>query len=217
MLCAMYVDKPLTGVAAVQTLSRLNRIHPLKSQDDMRVLDFVNSADDIQASFKPWFETTIAKPEDPNLLYDKQRDVMAYAVLAVPEMEAFIRVLTEAGPGRLPGAAERSLHARLHGYLRPAIDRFTALESDDQREEFRKSLSDYTRAYALIAQIVDWGDPDLERLYQYGRVLLLRLPGRPATSVDIGEADLSHFRLEFTGAATRETVQVHAELILGAT
>jgi type I restriction enzyme R subunit len=200
LLCAMYVDKPLTGVAAVQTLSRLNRIHPLKSQDDVRVLDFVNSADDIQASFRPWFATTIARPEDPNLLYDKQREVMGYAVLSVPEMEAFVRVLTEAGPGRLPDAAERALHARLHGYLQPAIDRFNALESDDQREEFRKSLRDYTRAYALIAQIVDWGDPDLERLYQYGRVLLLRLPGRPATSVDIGDADLSHFRLEFTGA-----------------
>src|SRR6266571_3545760 len=113
LLCAMYVDKPLTGVAAVQTLSRLNRIHPLKSQDDVRVLDFVNSADDIQAAFKPWFETTIATPEDPNLLYDKQREVMAYAVLAVPEMEAFVRVLTEGGPGRLPDAAERALHARL--------------------------------------------------------------------------------------------------------
>ena len=199
LLCAMYVDKPLTGVAAVQTLSRLNRIHPLKSQDDVRVLDFVNSADDIQAAFKPWFETTIATPEDPNLLYDKQREVMAYAVLAVPEMEAFVRVLTEGGPGRLPDAAERALHARLHGYLQPAIDRFVALEDDEQREDFRKALRDYTRAYALIAQIVAWGDEELERLYQYGRVLL-RLPGRPATSVDIGDADLSHFRLELTGA-----------------
>ena len=200
LLCAMYVDKPLTGVAAVQTLSRLNRIHPLKSQDDVRVLDFVNSADDIQKSFKPWFGTTITQPEDPNLLYDRQQKVMAYAVLAIPEMEAFVRILGEAGLGRLPDAAERALHARLHGYLQPAIDRFAALDSDDQREEFRKALHDYTRAYALIAQIVDWGDPDLERLYQYGRVLLLRLPGRPATSVDIGDADLSHFRLEFTGA-----------------
>jgi type I restriction enzyme R subunit len=201
LLCAMYVDKPLTGVAAVQTLSRLNRILPsLKSQDDVRVLDFVNTAEDIQTSFEPWFEATITDPTDPNLLYRKQQEVMAYAVLSVPEMEAFIRVLTEAGPGRLTDAAERSLHARLHGYLQPAIDRFLALEDDDRRDQFRKELREYTRAYALIAQIVDWGDPDLERLYQYGRVLLLRLPGRPTTSVDIGDADLSHFRLEFTGA-----------------
>ena len=64
---------------------------------------------------------------------------------------------------------------------------------------FRGALQGYTRAYSLIAQIVDWGDKDLERLYQYGRLLLIRLPGRPSTSVDIGDADLSHFRLEFTG------------------
>jgi type I restriction enzyme R subunit len=99
----------------------------------------------------------------------------------------------------MPDAAERKLHAELHEYLKPAIDRFTALETDDEREGFRGALKDYVRAYSLIAQIVDWGDPDLERLYQYGRILLLRLPGRPSTSVDIGDADLSHFRLEFTG------------------
>ena len=122
LLCAMYVDKPLTGVAAVQTLSRLNRIHPLKSQDDVRVLDFENSADDIQAAFKPWFETTIATPEDPNLLYDKQREVMAYAVLAVPEMEAFVRVLTEGGPGQ-PTGRGRTGTARAAAWVPAAGDR----------------------------------------------------------------------------------------------
>jgi type I restriction enzyme R subunit len=199
LLCAMYVDKALTGVAAVQTLSRLNRIHPLKSQEDVHILDFVNQAADIQAAFEPWFETTITEPSDPNLLYDKQREVMDYGLLVASEMEAFIRVLAAAGPGRMPEAAERKLHAELHEYLKPAIDRFEALDTDDEREGFRGALQDYLRAYSLIAQIVDWGDRDLERLYQYGRVLLIRLPGRPSTSVDIGDADLSHFRLEFTG------------------
>jgi type I restriction enzyme, R subunit len=199
LLCAMYVDKPLTGVTAVQTLSRLNRIHPLKSQEDVHILDFVNEAPDIQAAFEDWFETTITEPSDPNLLYARQREVMDYGLLAASEMEAFIRVLGAAGPGRMPDAAERKLHAELHEYLKPALDRFGALETDDEREGFRGALLDYVRAYSLIAQIVDWGDPDLERLYQYGRILLIRLPGRPSTSVDIGDADLSHFRLEFTG------------------
>ncbi|MDQ2873296.1 MAG: DEAD/DEAH box helicase family protein [Actinomycetota bacterium] len=199
LLCAMYVDKPLTGVTAVQTLSRLNRIHPLKSQEDVHILDFVNEAADIQTAFEDWFETTITEPSDPNLLYTKQRDVMDYALLVASEMEAFIRVLGQAGPGRMPDAAERKLHAELHEYLKPALDRFDALETDDEREGFREALLDYVRAYSLIAQIVDWGDRDLERLYQYGRILLIRLPGRPSTSVDIGDADLSHFRLEFTG------------------
>jgi type I restriction enzyme, R subunit len=199
LLCGMYVDKPLTGVAAVQTLSRLNRIHPLKTQDDVRILDFVNNADDIQASFAPWFKTTIAKPGDPNLLYDKEREVMDYQLLVASEMESFIRVLGAASPGRMPSAAEQALHAKLHSYLKPPLDRFTALDSDDERDGFRKALQDFVRLYALVAQIVDWGDPDLERLYQYGRVLLLRLPGRPSVSVDVGDADLSHYRLEFTG------------------
>jgi type I restriction enzyme R subunit len=199
LLCAMYVDKPLTGVTAVQTLSRLNRIHPLKTQEDVHILDFVNQAADIQTAFEDWFETTITEPSDPNLLYDRQRKVMDYGLLAASEMESFIRVLGAAGPGRMPDAAERKLHAELHEYLKPALDRFAALDTDDEREGFRGALLDYVRAYSLIAQIVDWGDRDLERLYQYGRILLLRLPGRPSTSVDIGDADLSHFRLEFTG------------------
>jgi type I restriction enzyme, R subunit len=199
LLSAMYVDKPLTGVAAVQTLSRLNRIHPLKTQDDVRVLDFVNSAADIQAAFEPWFQTTITEPTDPNLLYAKQQEVMSYQLLVASEMESFIRVLGTAGPGRMPDAAERALHAQLHQYLQPALDRFLALDNDDEREGFRKALRDFVRLYSLIAQIVAWGDRDLERLYQYGRVLLIRLPGRPQVSVDVGDADLSHYRLEFTG------------------
>jgi type I restriction enzyme R subunit len=199
LLCGMYVDKPLTGVSAVQTLSRLNRTHPLKSQDDVHILDFVNEAADIQAAFEDWFETTITEPSDPNLLYAKQHAVMDYGLLAASEMEAFIRVLGSAGTERLTETAERKLHAELHEYLKPALDRFAALETEDEREGFRDALKSYVRAYSLIAQIVDWGDRDLERLYQYGRILLIRLPGRPSTSVDIGDADLSHFRLEFTG------------------
>ena len=199
LLCGMYVDKLLTGVAAVQTLSRLNRTHPLKTQDDVRILDFANSADAIQESFAPWFERTLTTEGDPNLLYDKQREVMDFGLLDVTEMENLVRVLADAPPGRQAPAAEKKLHAKLHGYLVPALDRFAALDTDEQ-ELFRKALQGYVNAYSVLAQVIDWGDPDLERLYQYGRLLLLRLPGRPVVTVDIGDSDLTHFRLEFTGA-----------------
>ena len=187
LLCGMYVDKPLAGVAAVQTLSRLNRIHPLKTQDDVRVLDFVNTASDIQDSFRPWFETTITEPADPSLLYATQRQVMEYGLLVASEMDSFIRVLAADGLAALQ-PAEQALDAELYSYLQPALDRFAALKTDE-RLSFRNALQDFVRLYSLIAQIVDWGDPDLERLYRYGRVLLIRLPGRLAASIDTGHAD----------------------------
>ena len=198
LLCGMYVDKPLTGVAAVQTLSRLNRIHPLKSQDDVRILDFVNQAEDIQAAFKPWFETTITEPTDPNLLYDKQREVMEYELLVASEMEAFIRVLGEAGPGGCrPRPRRRCMPSCTRTCSRPSTGSRRWRPTTSGRIPRRAAR--LHPAYSLMAQIVDWGDRDLERLYQYGRVLLIRLPGRPPVSVDIGDADLIHFRLEFTG------------------
>lgn len=199
LLCGMYVDKLLTNVAAVQTLSRLNRTHPLKSQDDVRILDFANSAEAIQSAFEPWFETTLTTEGDPNLLYDKQREVMDFQLLVESEMEAFVRVLGEAPAGRMAQAAEKKLHAKLHEFLNPALDRFKDLDTDDEREEFRKALQSYVNAYSVLGQVIAWGDRELERLYQYGRLLLLRLPGRPSVTVDIGDSDLSHFRLEFTG------------------
>jgi hypothetical protein len=187
LLCGMYVDKPLTGAAAVQTLSRLNRIHPLKTQDDVRIVDFVNTAADIQEAFRPWFETTITEPTDPGLMNAKQREVMEYGVLAASEMESFTGLLATAGPDTLQSAGQAL--DELHSYLQPALDRFAALEADDEREGFRAALHDFVRLYSLMAQVVEWGDRDLERLYQYGRVLLTRMPGRPAASIDTGHAD----------------------------
>jgi type I restriction enzyme, R subunit len=176
LLCGMYVDKPLAGVAAVQTLSRLYRMHPLKFTDDVRVLDFCNTAADIQAAFAPWSQTAMIEPTNPNLLYTKSNEVVSYGLLTASEMEAYIWILDAAGLGPLPSGAEQALHA----CLQPALDRFDALETDDERKEFRAALRDFVRLYSLLAQIVLPGDCDLERLYRYGRALLRRLPSRPS-------------------------------------
>src|SRR6266498_5963249 len=201
LLTAMYVDKPLTGVAAVQTLSRLNRIHRDKSQDDVFVLDFANDAEDIQRAFKPYFETTITEPTDPNLLYDKQREAMDYQLLVDSEMDAFVEALLAAEASSATENQLEMAHAGLYRFLQPVVDRFTELASHDRDRaaEFRSSLSDYVRAYGFLAQVVGYADPDLERLYLYGRFLLRRLPHEPGAGVDIGETTLSHLRIDKTG------------------
>jgi type I restriction enzyme R subunit len=201
LLTAMYVDKPLVGVAAVQTLSRLNRIHQYKSQDDVFVLDFANEAEDIQKAFKPYFETTIAEPTDPNLLYDKQREVMDYQLLVDSEMDAFVEALLAAEQSSATESQMEKAHAGLYRFLQPAVDRFTDLASQDRdrAEEFRSSASDYVRAYGFLAQVVGYADADLERLYLYSRFLLRQLPREPGAGVDIGETTLSHLRIDKTG------------------
>ena len=91
LLHTMYVDKVLTGLNAVQTLSRLNRIHPEKSETF--VLDFRNELEDIQEAFRPWYERTEAVPTDPNLLYDAHRALWDFDVLREDEIDAAVQAL----------------------------------------------------------------------------------------------------------------------------
>ncbi len=217
LLTAMYVDKLLSGVAAVQTLSRLNRIHKYKSQDDVFVLDFANEAEDIQHAFKPYFETTITEPTDPNLLYDKQREVMDYQLLVDSEMDAFVEALLAAQHTSTTESQLENAHAQLYRFLQPAVDRFTELTTRDRdhAEEFRSSISDYVRAYGFLAQVVGYADPDLERLYLFTRFLQRRLPHEPGAGVDIGETTLSHLRIEKIGTHNLELQPSGAHLIPG--
>ena len=111
-----------------------------------------------------------------------------------------MRALGRFGDGVIdpPARRRRARHAvarragarrQLDSRLQPALDRFAALQTDDERERFRTALRDYTRVYSLIAQIVDRDNGELKRLYEYGRVLLTRLPGQPVTSIDTGHTD----------------------------
>jgi type I restriction enzyme R subunit len=215
LLTAMYVDKPLSGVAAVQTLSRLNRTHRDKTQDDVFVLDFANEAEDIQTAFKPYFETTITEPTDPNLLYDKQREVMDFQLLVESEMNAFAQAYL--GVGATTEGQWDKAHAQLYRFLQPAVDRFVELAADDRdrAELFRTAVSDYVRAYGFLAQVVGYADPDLERLYLYTRFLQRRLPHEPGAGVDIGAATLSHLRIDLIGKQDMALQPSGAHLIPG--
>ncbi|WP_035856974.1 type I restriction endonuclease subunit R [Cryptosporangium arvum] len=201
LLTTMYVDKPLKGVAAVQTLSRLNRTHPLKAQGDVFVLDFVNESADITEQFKPYFETAATVPTDPNLLYTAENAVTSYALLVQTEMQAYVEALLDAEGKATTDAALHKAHAALYRFTDPARDRYVALAADDPEsaDGFRAALRDYTRMYAFLAQVVPYQDRELERLYLYGRALLNRLPRRQDPAVDIGEVQLTHLRVSKTG------------------
>lgn len=206
LLTTMYVNKPLEGIAAVQTLSRLNRTHERKSQEDLVVLDFANDGDKIQNSFRPYYELAEAMPTDPNLLYLAQDKVLAPPILLQHEMRSFADAYTlaeEKAAGS--GAVWQKLHAELYVHLAPAVNRFAALlHSDDEddvdtAEAFRSDLRDYVRKYGFLAQIVPYRDIELEALHLYGKHLLNVLPRLSDGGVDIGEVDLSYLRVQKMG------------------
>jgi type I restriction enzyme R subunit len=191
-LYAMYVDKTLTGLAAVQTLSRLNRTHPDK--DGTFVLDFVNDADEIAEAFEPYYGMTVTLPTDPNLLYDTRRALDEFAVLRAEEAEAFARLLL----------VDKADHGRLHGVLNPPVARFDELAEAEQ-ERFRDALSRFVRTYSFLSLIVPFGDTILERDYLLGRALLQFIRADAGETVDLGDAvELTHLRVEqrFSGSVS---------------
>src|SRR5439155_18855637 len=112
LLHTMFVDKTLVGLAAVQTLSRLNRIHPDKT--DTFVLDFRNEAEAITDAFRPWYEATVAVPTDPNLLHDLADRLLALQVLDAGEARAVAAVIADR-------TREVSDHCRVYDLLAPAF------------------------------------------------------------------------------------------------
>jgi type I restriction enzyme R subunit len=196
LLHTMYVDKKLSGVKAVQTLSRLNRMHPGKA--DTFVLDFANTAEEIQGAFGPYYTQTSATPTDPNVLYNLSGRLDAAGVLHPDEVRAGVQAI-------LAGAQDGS--AVLHAALDPAVQRFAALDEEDA-EEFRDALAAYVRAYAFLGQVVPFADPHLEELYYYGKYLLTKLPARdPGGSVDLsGAVVLTHLRTDLV--AEREDLSL---------
>ena len=186
LLAAMYIDKPLKGVHAVQTLSRLNRIHPPHKESTV-ALDFVNQAQHIREAFQPYYEATIlSESTDHNLLYDHERKLNDYLLYTQDEVDDFCALLY----------SRRSGPERLYPALEPALARFRAADADIQAE-FRSDLMSYIRLYAFLSQVIPFEDLDLEKLYQFARLLRRNLPldeTRLPTEV-LDHIDIDSFRL----------------------
>ncbi len=193
-LCGMYVDKTLTGVNAVQTLSRLNRSAPGK--DEVYVLDFRNTGEHIRAAFEPFYGQTEATPTDPNVLFDAADAVRATRVIDDAELDRFREqwaALAEVDEGKR--------HAILSTSTQGACDRALGLEADEQRE-LRDALERFVRFYGFLAQVLPWVPAETEVLFQFSKVLLKRLLAeKPSGGMNLsGTVQLTHFRLEQLGA-----------------
>ena len=191
LLHTLYVDKRLSGIQAVQTLSRLNRVYPGK--EDTFVLDFVNDPEEILASFQPYYEQTlVGEQADPCQLHELQGKLFGEGVFFKAEIEEFARIFYR--PKRNQTATDLAKITRI---IDPAVGRFSALP-EERRDEFKKTLAAFQNLYAFLTQIVPYGDQEMERLYSFTRHLAAKLPAedRTAPYQFDNEIALKYYRLQ---------------------
>jgi type I restriction enzyme R subunit len=199
LLHTMYVDKKLSGVKAVQTLSRLNRM--CAGKEDTFILDFVNETQDILDSFQPYFElTSIRENSDPNYLYDLKAELGKSNVIWESEVDNFCNVFFKSSK-----SLSASDQGKLNAYIDPAVERFKVLSKDSgdlvdvpNQGDFKNTLQTFCRTYSFLTQIMPFSDVDLEKLFTYGRFLLKKLPRTGQNDVfKLGdEVSLEYYRLQ---------------------
>jgi type I restriction enzyme R subunit len=178
-LQTMYVDKKLSGLKAVQTLSRLNRTYPGKEECGTFVLDFQNTHEEIQAAFEPYFkETTMIGEVDPNELYGIQSELMKKDVLRDEEIRHFCEIMFKKDK---PTNADS---AKLNSYLDQASSRFYQLEDEEQRDFIGKAKK-FINIYVFVIQILPFEDVKLHQLHEYLKMLLKKISVGPTGKVDL--------------------------------
>lgn len=200
LLHTMYVDKPLSGIKAVQTLSRLNRTCPGK--EDTFVLDFVNSPEEIQEAFQPYYEVTgLSNITDPNILYDLQYELDTMQVYTTNEVN-LVNELEFSGKLK-----DRRAHERLNSLIDPGRDRFENDLTEDQQETFKSASTKFIRTYQFVMQIGPFIDIELHKLYVYLNYLLRKLPKKVSEKVYLADdIALEYYRNEkiFEGTISLE-------------
>ncbi len=199
LLMAMYVDKRLDGVQAVQTLSRLNRTK--QGKEATFVLDFVNRRQDILEAFQVYYEkTTTAEDIEPQRLYELHHALEGFQLWTAAEVDGFAEVFFALRAdqkvwdnaklnARVDPAVERWRAMKLRAEEAPGGEREQAVKQAVERQEaFRGTLSAFVNLYGFMGQIVPFQDARLEKLYAFGRMLLRKLP-RPDQGgpVDLGD------------------------------
>ena len=187
LMHTMYVDKPLSGIKAVQTLSRLNRAHPKKH--DAFVLDFVNDADIIQAAFASYYRTTIlAEETDPDRLHDLKATLDGYQIYS---------------PAQVDELADRYLSGADRDQLDPILDACVSIYreelDEDGQVDFKGRSKAFLRAYGFLAAILPYTNAEWEKLSIFLNFLVPKLPAPAEDDLSKGilEAiDMDSYRVE---------------------
>jgi type I restriction enzyme R subunit len=202
LLHTMYVDKKLSGVKAVQTLSRLNRM--CAGKEDTFVLDFANDTEDILNSFQPYYElTSIKENSDPNYLYDLKGEIDKSNIIWESEINNFCNVFFKSAK-----TLSVSEQGKLNSYIDPAVERFKQLPLENSKEnvigteitqeDFKNTLQSFNRTYSFLTQIMPFSDVDLEKLFTYTKFLYKKLPRTSENDkFKLGdEVSLEYYRLQ---------------------
>ena len=214
LLCGMYVDKRLSGIQAVQTLSRLNRSHPGK--DTTYVVDFINDTKEIYDSFKPYYSATeLAETTDPNLVFDLRSKLDASGHYDDYEVERVVTAELD------PRAKQSDLVAAIEPVKDRLIRQYKAAqealriaqekEEDEAAKEakqeidalvlFKADMGVFVRLYIFLSQIFDYGNTAIEKRYLFFRRLIPLLEfNREREDVDLSKVFLTHHKLKSLGA-----------------
>ncbi|MCL4687190.1 MAG: type I restriction endonuclease subunit R [Burkholderiales bacterium] len=203
LLHTMYVDKVLSGIKAVQTLSRLNRAHPKKH--DVFVLDFMNDADTIQMAFADYYRTTIlAEETDPNKLHDLKSALDGYQVYATTEVEEMVALYL--------GGADRD-------QLDPILDACVAVYKEqldeDGQVDFKGKAKAFVRVYGFLSSILPYTNAEWEKLSIFLTFLVSKLPAPVEEDLSKGilEAiDMDSYRVEKQAVVKIQLPDANAEI-----
>ena len=187
LLHTMYVDKTLSGVLAVQTLSRLNRAHPAKHETF--VLDFANDAEDIQRAFDPYYRTTVlAEETDPNKLHDLVNDLDAFGIYTPEHVDEFVTRYLAGEP-----------RDQLDPILDACVAEYVELPEEDDQVRFKGDAKAFLRTYNFLSTVLPYGSPEWEKRSIFLDHLVPKLPAPKEEDLAAGileNIDLESYRAE---------------------
>lgn len=206
LLHTMIVDKKLRSVKCVQTLSRLNRIHPQKK--DTFILDFVNTADEIQEAFQPFYkETSLAQEVNVDKIYSLQKEIRDYNIYSDNDILAFASVFYSSKK------QDATTLGKMTSVLKPVADRYNQKKTDE-RYNYRRQVRSFIKWYGYISQICRMFDADMQKEYTFLSYLLRLLPAEPGEPLDLdGKLKLEFYKLEETFSGDIKLIDQGGEYI----